>query len=162
MVVLGRVTAPHGVRGWIRVRAFTEEPGGLAEYPDWWVGGAGAWTRWSVQTTGRHRLGLVAKLEGCADRSAAERLANLDVAVPRKALPPSDDGTYYWADLIGLQVENSHGERLGQVESLIDTGANDVLVVRGERQRLIPFVEQVIVEVDLDRGRIVVDWGLDY
>lgn len=162
MVVMGRVAAPHGVHGWIRVRPFTQKPDGLADYPEWWVGGPGEWNRWSVEGTELHGRGLVAKLQGCEDRNTAEQLATLEVAVPRQALPENGVGEYYWTDLIGLQVENGRGDALGKIEALIETGANDVLVVRGERQQLIPFVEQVVVRVDLEYGRIVVDWGLDY
>ena len=162
MVVMGRVAAPHGVLGWVRVRPFTQESDGLARYREWWIGSAQGWSRWVLEGLEVQRRGLVAKLQGCDDRNAAERLVRLEVAVPREALPENDAGSYYWTDLLGLEVENRRGERLGTVESMIETGANDVLVVRGERERLIPFVEQVIVDVDLQRGRIEVDWGLDY
>jgi len=162
MVVMGRVTAPHGVHGWVRVRAFTAEPDGLAAYADWWLGDEGARIRRRVEAFELHRSGIVAKLEGCDDRSAAERLAKMDVSVPRAFLPTIETGQYYWTDLIGAKVVGREGAVLGTIESLIETGANDVLVVQGERERLIPFVEQVIIEVDLERGCLVVDWGLDY
>jgi 16S rRNA processing protein RimM len=166
MVVMGRVTAPHGVLGWVRVQAFTEARDGLAEYPVWWLRGSDGWVRWKVEAVARHSQGLAAKLEGCDDRDAAEELAKLDIAVPRDALPETGAEEYYWADLIGLEVLNVQGEPLGTVVNLIATGANDVLVVQGDRERLIPFIASVVIEVDKGdgqaRGRLIVDWGLDY
>jgi 16S rRNA processing protein RimM len=162
MVVMGRVTAPHGVLGWIRVRAFTEAADGLANYPLWWLGGEDGWVSWKVEAVECHRQGLAAKLEGCDDRNVAAGLAKLDVAVPRKSLPENKSGEYYWTDLIGLDVLNLQGEALGTVASLIETGANDVLLVDGDRERLIPFIGPVVVEVDLAEGRLMVDWALDY
>jgi 16S rRNA processing protein RimM len=162
MVVMGRVTAPHGVHGWVRVRAFTADPAGLSRYLHWWLRDADGWTRRRVEASEARAQGLYAKLEGCDDRSAAETLSKREVAVPRADLPATEDGQYYWTDLVGAQVLNREGAVLGSVESLLETGANDVLVVRGERERLIPFVEPVIVGVDLERASIVVDWGVDY
>jgi 16S rRNA processing protein RimM len=157
------VTAPHGVRGWIRVRAFTESLDGLAKYGQWWLcGGGGSWVPWQVEAIELHRQGLAAKLEGCNDRDAAAALAKAEVAVPREAFPKVEAGEFYWDDLIGLTVSNVDGEVLGSVTSLIETGANDVLVVAGERERLIPFVAPVVVEVDLARAQLKVDWGSDY
>ena len=159
---MGRVTAPHGVRGWIRVRAFTESADGLANYPRWWLGGQAGWVSWHVEAVEPHRQGLAAKLEGCEDREAAAALAKFDIAVPREALPKVEADQFYWDDLIGLAVSNVEGVGLGTVTSLLETGANDVLVVTGERERLIPFVAPVIVEVDLAGARLRVDWGPDY
>jgi len=162
MVVMGRVTAPYGVRGWIRVRTYTEAADGLARYPVWWLGGRDGWVQWKLERVARQGQGLTAKLEGCNDRDAAAGLARLDIAVPREALPETGASEFYWADLIGLAVQNLEGEALGSVTALIATGSNDVLVVRGNRERLIPFVKPVIVEVDTAGGRVTVDWGSDY
>lgn len=162
MVVMGRVTAPHGVRGWIRVRAFTESADGLASYPQWWLGGEAGWVPWNVEAVEPCRQGLAAKLQGCDDRDAALALAKIDIAVPRAVLPGIEADEYYWDDLIGLAVSNVDGEAFGTVTSLLETGANDVLVVTGERERLIPFIAPVIVEVDIAGGRLKVDWTADY
>lgn len=159
---MGRVTAPHGVHGWVRVRTFTAEPGGLAAYADWWLNDEQGWTLRRVEACETRLQGLFAKLEGCDDRDAAEGLARKDVGIPRAAFPAVESGQYYWTDLVGAQVLNREGVLLGTVESLIETGANDVLVVQGERERLIPFVDQVVVEVDLERALLVVAWGQDY
>lgn len=159
---MGRVTAAHGVRGWIRVRAFTESAAGLGDYPRWWLGGEGAWVAWNVEAVEAHRHGLLAKLRGCDDRDAATALAKVEIAVPRALFPRTADDEFYWDDLIGLAVSNGAGEALGTVTSLMETGANDVLVVRGERERLIPFVAPVVLEVDLAGAKLKVDWAADY
>jgi 16S rRNA processing protein RimM len=85
-----------------------------------------------------------------------------DVAVPRSTFPDAAANEFYWADLIGLKVVNEQGEDLGTVARLLETGANDVLVVEGDRERLIPFTEHVIRNVDLPGRMIRVDWGTDY
>lgn len=159
---MGRVAAPYGVHGWVRLRVFTAAPDGLAHYPVWWLGNDGAWNEWTLEDAMVRGHGLAAKLAGCEERTAAEKLQGLDVAVPRSDLPRSAAGEYYWSDLIGLEVANRDGVSLGRVETLMETGANDVLVVRGERERLIPFIDPVIVEVDLESGRLLVDWAADY
>ena len=105
---------------------------------------------------------VVARLEGCDDRDAAAAYRGKSVAVPRAALPRTQSGEYYWADLIGLKVANTAGQDLGQVTGMLQTGANDVLVVAGERERLIPFIAEVIREVDPAAGIVRVEWGADY
>jgi 16S rRNA processing protein RimM len=164
MVVMGHLGAPFGVKGWVNVHTYTSTQGALLEYSDWWLGRDGAedWRRVEVAEADLHRKGLTVRLEGCNDREAAARLKGLQVAVRRQDLLESGAGEYYWADLVGLTVINRQGVRLGTVSGLIETGANDVLEVRGEKTRLIPFIPHVIDAVDCDAGRIEVDWGEDY
>jgi 16S rRNA processing protein RimM len=162
MVVMGRVTAPFGVDGRIKLQTFTASPDSLLEYPDWWVGREGSWQRREVEEAAVHGGSVVAKLKECDDRDAALALKGAEVAVPREALPENEAGEYYWADLQGLRVVNLHGEELGRVSHLLATGANDVLVVQGGRERLIPFVDAYVVKVDLAQGELVVDWGADF
>jgi 16S rRNA processing protein RimM len=168
MVVMGRVAGPYAVSGWIKVFPYTEYVDGLLDYPEWWLGSdGGEWHKFKVIEGEVHGGVLVASLERCADRDAAARLKGLKIAVPRgllPALPESGEEGYYWSDLIGLAVINLQGEVLGTVTGLLETGANDVLQVQipGETERLIPFIDQVILKVDLEADRITVDWGLDY
>jgi 16S rRNA processing protein RimM len=164
MVTMGRVAGPFGVRGWIKVQPFTALPDGLLGYPAWWLGRAqGQWTSREVETAAVHGRALVAKLKGCDTREESARLKGLDVGIPRSQLPSGAPGEYYWADLLGLQVRNQQSEPLGRVVRLMETGANDVLVVQEDhRQRLIPFVSAVVVTVDLVKGEMVVDWGVDF
>jgi 16S rRNA processing protein RimM len=162
MVVMGRVVAPFAVKGWIKVQPFTQFPGSLLDYPVWWVGRGAGWTPRTLEEGAVHGKSVVAKLEGCDERDAAAAMQGLDVAVPRDRLPRNEAGEYYWADLVGLVVRNVQNQPLGHVEGLLETGANQVLVVRGDRERLIPYVAAFVVAVDLAQGEIVVDWGLDF
>lgn len=159
---MGRILAPYGVRGWIKVRPQTESTDGLLGYRTWWLGKQGEWNSYQLLEGRVHGTDVVARLEGVADRDRAAQLRGCEVAVPRSELPPAPEGEYYWADLIGLEVVNREGVRLGQVAEVFATGANDVLVVRGERERLIPFVEAVVVDVDLAGALLTLDWGADY
>jgi 16S rRNA processing protein RimM len=105
----------------------------------------------------------VAQLEGIDDREAAGELVRHEIAVPRSELPPAEPGEFYWVDLIGLEVETLEGVVLGRVVDLVETGANDVLVVQGDRERLLPFVQgQCVRSIDLDSGRMTVDWDPDF
>ena len=159
---MGRILGPFGVRGWVRIRTFTEHLDTLVEYPVWWVAQGEGWRQVEVLETEVHSAQLVARLAGVDDRDQAFALRGHDVAVLREQLPEVAEGEFYWADLIGLAVVNVQGESLGKVEGLVETGANDVLVVQGDRERLLPYVDAVVLDVSLQQARIVVDWGLDY
>ena len=111
-----------------------------------------------------HSNTLIAKFVGCDDRTAAFALKGQDIGVPQDDLPAPEDDEYYWTDLIGLQVQNLQNQHFGQVKELLATGANDVLVVKGEggRERLIPFTNDAIKQVDLAAGKMLVDWDADF
>ena len=170
MVVLGRLVAPYGVKGWLHLHPFGDDPGSWRSMDCWWLGkdAEGAeWSEFGLDSVKSHGDGWVVKFMGVDDRGGAEALAGRYVASPREALPRTAEGEYYWADLIGLQVVNESGILFGKVSSLIATGANDVLVVReGEgktaKERLLPFVESVIRQVDISAGTIQVEWGADW
>jgi 16S rRNA processing protein RimM len=163
LVVMGRVAAPFGVKGWVKIQPFTEYVDSLLDYDVWWLGRNGQFKEVELLEAQPHNKTLVARLEGVEDRDQAAALQGQEVAVPRAELPETDADEYYWNDLIGLQVKNLQGDDLGVVDHLMETGANDVLVVvKGERERLIPFVSQVVKTVDLGAGRIEVDWDKDF
>lgn len=160
---MGRVVAPYAVKGWLKLQTFTEYSDSLLDYPVWRVGRDERWDTYRLLDGKVHGQYLLASLEGVADRTAAEALVGQEVAVLREEMPEADEDEWYWDDLIGLDVVNLADQPLGQVQGLLETGANDVLQVRdGERERLIPFVDAVVKTVDLEAGRLVVDWGLDY
>ncbi len=161
-MLLGRIGAPHGVQGWVWVRSDTRPTENILDYPCWLLGRAGVWSEYRLEAGRRQGKGIVARLAGIADRDAAQALTGADVAVAYEDLPVAEGDEYYWADLQGLQVETRQGQFLGRVDHLIETGAHDVLVVRGERERLIPFAPgQTVAEVDLAAGLIRVDWDPD-
>lgn len=161
-MILGRITAPYGVKGWVRVRPYTAETGTLLRYRSWWLSHGERWEEQEVVQSRVHSAAVVAQLLGCEDRDRATALRGRQVAVPRSALPAAGENEYYWTDLLGLKVVNVEGQDLGHVVRIFETGANDVLVVRGERERLLPFVAAVIRGVDLANCVIRVDWGADY
>lgn len=165
IVVLGKIADPYGIRGWVKLHAFGDDPMAWAEMPVWWLSRDGeGWRETKLEGFRVHGDGLVALFEGVADRSAAEAMKGLLVGAPRTALPATDEDEYYWGDLIGLEVVNTAGESLGRVESLIETGANDVLsVAAGDgTKRLLPFVAAVVLAVEKEIGRIRVEWGSDW
>jgi 16S rRNA processing protein RimM len=162
LVVMGRIVAPYGIKGWIKVQPFTQQHRGLLDYPVWQVGQEGAWRARQVEAAKVHGATVVARLEGIADRDQAATLQGLRIAVSRDEFPQPAAGEFYWADLIGLKVVNAAGEALGNVTRVFETGANDVLVVEGERERLLPFIGTVIRRVDIAVGTITVDWDADY
>lgn len=161
---MGRIVAPFGIKGWVKIQPYTATTGSLADYRVWLLERRddGGWRECAVERAHPQGTHVVAKLAGCEDRDAAAGLKGLDVAVPRAALPETAPGEYYWTDLLGLRVENERAENLGVVARMMETGANDVLVVEGERERLIPFISDVVKRVDLGSRVIVVDWEADY
>jgi 16S rRNA processing protein RimM len=162
LVTMGWISTPFGVKGWVKVQPNTAAAGNLLAYQTWWVGREGDWQEIAVAEARVQGRVLVARLEGHDDRDAAAALRGKSVAVPRAALPRTQSGEYYWADLIGLAVVNGSAQALGRVTGVLQTGANDVLVVAGERERLIPFIAEVIRDVDLAASVVRVEWGADY
>ncbi len=159
---MGRVLGAFGVQGWIRVRPYTESPGGLGEFARWVVRSPQGWREVAVEEFELHAKGPVARLAGCADRTAAEGLRGVEIAVPRAALGEAEEGTIYQVDLLGLEVRDEQGRVLGEVEGFIETGGASVMVVKGGTQRLIPFVADYVKAVDREARSITVDWKADY
>lgn len=170
-VVMGRVAAPYGVKGWVKIQVFTQTLDSLLDYPEWQIGKDGQWREAALEEASTHGGVIVAKFVDCNDRDAAFALRGQEIAVNRKELPEPEEGEYYWEDLIGLAVFNRDNVELGKVVKLMETGAHNVLVIQeaeahkvGETRKeiLIPFVGVFVLNVDLAQGRIEVDWGLDY
>ncbi len=163
-ILLGRVTGAFGVRGDVKLESWTEPRAQIFRYQPWILRSANGVERELAgargRDTGKH---VVATLPGCDDRDTAEALRGTEIWVPREALPPPAPGEYYWVDLEGLRVATTEGVALGEVSHLLSTGANDVLVVRGERERMIPFVQpDYVTAVDFEAGTITVDWDPDF
>ena len=169
-LVVGRISAVFGVRGWVKVHSFTEPMENILQYAPWYIRGEQGWE--PVEVAGARRQGktLVAQLGGETDRERArDRFVGKQLAVPRSVLPALPEDEFYWRDLIGLRVRLEDGRDLGKVHSLLETGANDVLVVRGDgnsidqRERLIPWVPGVYVtDVDTAAGSLTADWDPEF
>jgi len=168
LIVLGKITSVHGVRGEVKIYSFTDPIDNLLKYRHWTLRRGGEVRQVElVQGRQQGRL-LVAKLKGLDDREEARAFADFEICVPRSLLPQLADGEYYWHQLEGLKVVNQDGQLLGQVDHLLETGANDVMVVKpctgslDDRERLLPYTEQCVLEVDLDAGEMRVDWDADF
>jgi 16S rRNA processing protein RimM len=159
---MGQIVGSFGVKGWVKVKSFTEAPDALGVFPIWMVSTKDGWRDIALQDFEVHSKGPVAKLAGVEDREAADALRGAQVAVTREDLGEAEEGTLYWVDLVGLEVVDEEGKRLGEVEGLFETGETSVLVVKGVKERLIPFVPQYVKSVDREAGRITVDWKADY
>ena len=162
-VTVGRVSGVFGVKGWLKVRSYTEPPDNIVRFGTWTLRVEGADHSFDVEDGQSHAGIVVVKLRGIDDRDRARDWVGADVVVAREQLPATRDGELYWTDLEGLEVRTTTGLLLGRVAHLLATGGNDVLVLDSAPQRLIPFVAgSVVKEVDLEAGQIVVDWSPDY
>jgi 16S rRNA processing protein RimM len=157
-ILLGRVLGAFGVRGELKLHSFTDPPARLLKYQPWILVHRGV-EREVADARGRDTAkGVLLTLSDVADRDAAEAMAGAEVWVPRSRLPAPKPGEYYWVDLEGLRVVNREGVVLGAVSHLFETAANDVIVVAGDRDRLIPFLDDYVLGVDFEAGQVTVDW----
>ncbi len=176
MVIMGRIVAPYGIFGWVKILPDTEAIDGLFDYDTWWVGKDNAWQEYEIETAKVHNNVLVAKLVGVDDRDEALRCKGKQVAVPRDQLPKAGEDEYYWSDLIGLSVKNKQGIEFGKITDVFETGSNDVFVVNQDSikiesaplalnkpsERLIPFIANVVLEVDIVARTMLVDWDAEF
>ncbi len=165
-IILGKMGAAYGIRGWLKVFSSTEAAESIFDYQPWFIQRAGKWHQVELESWRYHNQELIIKVKGIDDRDTATQLTNCEITVDSAQLPELDDSDYYWKDLMGLQVVNVDNYEMGKVTDMMETGSNDVLVVKanlkdafGVKERLIPFLdEQVIKKVDLATGVIEVDW----
>ncbi len=174
LVVLGRIASAYGIKGWVKILSHTDPRQGILDYSPWLIKTRdGGWEKLDLVASRVHGKGVVARIVGCEDRTAAEQYRGMEIAVKSEQLPDLGEEEYYWRELEGLKVVVTEEDRdpvvLGRVAHVMATGANDVLVVKGcedsldQRERLLPYLwDQVIKEVDLDAGKIRVDWDPDF
>jgi 16S rRNA processing protein RimM len=164
LVIMGRIVAPYGVFGWLKVLPDTEQIDGLLDYKTWWVGKDNDWRELKVEEAKIHNDVIVVKLQSINERDGAFACKGKQVAVPRAALPKLGKNEYYWADLIGLQVKNLQNVDFGKISDVFATGANDVIVAKTDKgqERLIPFIDAAIIEVDMVAKTMLVDWDEDF
>ena len=161
-VLLGEIVGVFGVEGWVKVHSYTEPRENLFRYRPWILVSAGGESTLDKPQGRAQGKGLVAKLPGIDDRDAAAALVGAEILVDRARLPKAKEGEFYWSDLEGIEVRLEDGTVLGKVSHLFSTGANDVVVVRGDRERLLPYTADVIKRVDLEAGVLVVDWDPEF
>jgi len=161
-VILGRISGLFGVRGWVKVYSYTDPREAVLDYDRWLLNQKNGWQEATVAEGQRHGKTVIVRIEGYDDRDQANGLIGTEIGIPRDEMPETDADHYYWSDLEGFSVVHRDGTELGKVNYLLETGANDVMVVKGETERLIPFVmDKVVLGVDLAKGEIRVDWEWD-
>ncbi len=164
LLEIGEIKAAYGIKGWVKIFSHTRPVEQIFTYSIWHVGNSGNWQKMELQDSQqRSNHGLVAKLKNINDRDAAVSLAGNKIAIDKIVLAALEDGEYYWSQLIGLEVINLKSEKLGRIVEILETGANDVLVVKNEQtERLIPYAESIVHQVRMDSGQMLVDWETDY
>ncbi|MGM0905066.1 MAG: ribosome maturation factor RimM [Pseudomonadota bacterium] len=168
-IVVGRIGAVYGVKGWLKVQSFTDDPESIFEYSPWLLSQKTE-REMKVVEWRRHNNGLIARFEGISDRDEAARLTGADICITADELPALADDEFYWRDLIGMRVVNTNGYDMGVVEQIMPTASNDVLVVKansndgfGKSERLIPFIQsEYVTEVNKEEKRIQVEWPSDF
>lgn len=186
-VVVGLVQAHFGVKGWVKVISFTRPSNEILNFENWSfveanrsLKSAGVSSRTVLGDTvvecdrtlelleGRFQgKGLIVRLAGIENRELAESLIGATVVIHRDQFAQLDEGEYYWTDLLGLRVINLEGHEFGTIDHLVETGANDVMVIHKVEDNgqclevLIPWVDQYVLKVDLEKGDILVDWDAD-
>jgi 16S rRNA processing protein RimM len=168
-VVLGKVSSVYGVKGWVKVYSYTDPMDRILEYGDWTLRKDQKVIQVEVDKGRSHGKGMVAHLKGIDDRDVAKQYSGYEICVPRDRLPELVEGDYYWYELEGLAVVTTQGVTLGKVDYMMNAGSsNDVLVVKGDsnsidrRERLIPYVDQFVLDVNLETGQIQVDWDPEF
>ena len=179
-IVLGRITGVYGLKGWVKVFSYTDPMESIVDYSSWYISPEAAnaksrqsspWTKVKLKAGKRHAKTVIAKLEHCNDCDEAQAYIGSEISIDQDQFEAQKDkNAYYWQDLIGLRVINQQNIELGVVTTLLETGANDVLVVTSEegaetenKERLIPWtLQQAIIAVDLEQGVIEVDWDPDF
>ena len=168
MIVLGKIVSVNGIRGEVKLYSFTDPLDNLLDYRRWTLK-RGTEVRQAELVSGRVQGNvLVAKLKGLDDREVARTYADFEILVPRSELPELDDGEFYWSQLEGLKVIDLNGQLFGILDHMLETGANDVMVVKpcagslDDRERLLPYTDQCVQSVDLEAGEIRVDWDADF
>lgn len=165
-LVIGKIGAPYGVKGWVKITTYTEELTGVFDYSPWLVERGGKTQELLIDQWRKHNKGVIAKLVGVDDRDQAEAMNNLEISIKAEMLPELDNDEFYWRDLVGMQVITESGYDMGVVKELFETGSNDVMLVKanhndafGQKERMIPYLfEQVIKQVDQQANIIKVDW----
>jgi 16S rRNA processing protein RimM len=167
--VIGQITSVFGVKGWLKVYSYTDPKEGILDYQNWTLVHNGKRISAKLEEGRRQGQGIVVRLKGVDDRDVARTYCGADITVPTTELPELPEGEFYWHQLEGLTVYTVDGQCLGLVDHMIETGANDVLVVRAtdasidQRERLIPYLpDQAVKQVSLAESTITVDWDPEF
>ena len=157
-VVMGKVVGSHGIKGWLKIQPFTEEIKTLGKFSSWFLSKDEVeWIEFRVESSSIQGRTVLSKIEHINDRNGADRLRGCLIGINKIDLPELEKGKYYWSDLIGLEVVNQTGFNFGVIDSIMETGSNDVLVIKDEKEWLIPYLDNVVLKIDLEKKNILVD-----
>ncbi len=159
-VIVGKIGAPYGVKGWVKIQSFTDPLENILHYQPWYSANKeNQWQEIATESRQVHGQALMAKFTGINNPEEARLLTGKTIAIPRAQLPILKKDEYYWSDLQGLTVVNKEGKTIGTVTSLIETGSNDVLIVKGDKEFAVPYLPgKSILSVDLEKREIHIDW----
>ena len=163
LITLGTINGVYGVKGWVKVYSFTSPIENILKYKTWQLSKKNQNKTVRLESGKKHGKGIIAKLEGFDDRDEVAILLKSEIKIARNLMPALPEGEYYWSDLQGLQVTNMDNVDFGKVDHLFETGANDVMVVKGDQERLIPFIQDMYIkDIDLGQKTMKVDWPEDF
>lgn len=161
-IIVGHFGQSYGVKGWLKVHSLTDPIDNILHYSPWQVQHLNQWHLVKITHAKQQGNNIIVKLAECDTPEAAKTYTNDPIAIEREQLPVLPKDEYYWTDLIGLRVINQEGIDFGIVDSLLATGSNDVFVIKGDRQRLLPYTTEVVNNIDLTQKIIHVIWDADF
>jgi 16S rRNA processing protein RimM len=162
-VVMGKVVGSHGIKGWLKIQPFTEETKTLGKFPSWFLSkDESEWKEFKVESSSIQGRTVLSKIEHVNDRNDADQLRGFLIGINKIDLPALEKGKYYWSELIGLEVINQNDFNFGVIDSIMETGSNDVLVIKDDKETLIPYLDNVVLKIDLERKNILVDWDENF
>ena len=162
LIELGKIVGVWGLKGWVKVYSYTRPPRQIFDYQRWILIKDGQQGKTQIQAGRKQGSGLVAQLDGLSDRLQAEAIVGSKIAISRDQLAAPEQGEYYWSDLLGLRVITDQDNELGVIETIMETGSNDVMVVKGERERLLPYTKDVVIKIDQKQGVMRVNWDPEF
>ena len=162
-VVMGKVVGSHGIKGWLKIQPFTEDINTLGKFSSWFLSkNESEWKEFKIESSSIKGRTLLSKIENVNDRNEADKFKSFLIGINKIDLPVLEKGKYYWSDLISLEVINEVGFNFGVIDSIMETGSNDVLVIKGEKETLIPYLDNVILKIDLEKKNVLVDWDENF
>ncbi len=161
-IVIGKFGRVHGIQGWIKINSFADPQENILEFSPWYIKKNNSWQELDIEQVLLRGKNIVAKLTDIDVREIAQTYTNIDIYVEKSQLPNLPKGEYYWSDLEGLTVINQDGVNFGTVQYLLATGSNDVLAVKNTKERLIPYIDDVVVSIDMDKKIITVNWDAEF
>lgn len=161
-LLIGKINGLFGVQGWVKIFSHAHPRKNILTYKPWHINVNGQWTTLEIIKGREQSKTIVAQIKGVNDRDQAKSYIGMDIYIERAQLPKLPKGEYYWDELTGLSVINKEGFVLGDVSYLVDTGSNSVMVIKGEKEHWVPYIEPFLISIDMDNRQILVDWDENF